>query len=48
MSDRPTRVDKTDARQGKAGVGVRYVLIGGMALVIVIFIVLFVVLRHTS
>ncbi len=48
MSDRPTRVDKTDARQGKAGVGVRYVLIGGMALVIVIFVVLFVVLRHTS
>ena len=48
MSDRPTRVDKTDARQGKAGVGVRYVLIGGMALVIVIFIVLFIVLRHTS
>ena len=48
MSERPTLVDKTDARQGKAGVGVRYVLIGGMALVIVIFVVLFVVLRHTS
>ena len=48
MSDRPTRVDKTEARQGKAGVGVRYVLIGGMTLVIVIFIVLFVVLRQTS
>ena len=48
MSERPTRVDKTEARQGKSGLGVRYVLIGGMALVIVIFIVLFVVLRQTS
>lgn len=45
MSDRPTRVDKTEARQGKTGLGVRYVLIGGMALVIVIFIVLFVALK---
>ena len=48
MSDRPTRVDKTEARQGKTGVGVRYVLIGGMTLVIVIFIVLFIVLRQTG
>ena len=45
MSDRPTRVDKTEARQGKTGVGVRCVLIGGMALVIVIFVILFFALR---
>lgn len=34
MSDRPTRVDKTDARAGRSGVGVRYVLIGGLILVV--------------
>ncbi|WP_237480406.1 hypothetical protein [Lichenibacterium dinghuense] len=38
MSERPTRLDKTDARAGKSGVGVRYVLIGGLVLVIVAFI----------
>ena len=48
MSDRPTKVDKTDARQGKSGVGVRYVLAGGVALVVVIFIILFIYLRQTS
>ncbi len=48
MSERPTRVDPTGAKQGKSGLGVRYVLIGGMALVIVIFIVLAFVLSRTS
>ncbi len=37
MSDSPTRKDKVEARQGKSGVGVRYVLIGGLILVIVAF-----------
>ena len=46
MSDRPTRIDKTDARAGKSGLGVRYVLIGGLALVIVIFIVMALVMTH--
>ncbi|MGI3901280.1 MAG: hypothetical protein ACRYGP_13640 [Janthinobacterium lividum] len=46
MSERPTRIDKTEASGGKSGVGVRYVLIGGLALVIVIFAVLAVVLSH--
>lgn len=48
MSERPVKVEKTDARQGKTGVGVRYVLIGGLALVIVLFVVIFIVLRQTS
>lgn len=46
MSERPTRLDKTEASAGKSGLGVRYVLIGGMALVIVIFIILAVVLSR--
>ena len=46
MSERPTRIDKTDASGGKTGVGVRYVLIGGLALVIVVFAILAVVLSH--
>lgn len=46
MSERPTWIDKTEASGGKSGVGVRYVLIGGLALVIVIFAVLAVVLSH--
>ncbi len=33
---------------GKSGLGVRYVLIGGLALVIVIFIVLALVLSRTG
>jgi hypothetical protein len=46
MSERPTRIDKTEARAGKSGLGVRYVLIGGLALVIVIFVILAIVLSH--
>lgn len=38
MSERPTRIDKTDARAAKSGLGVRYVLIAGMVLIIVAFI----------
>ncbi len=45
MSDRPTKIEKTDARQAKSGLGVRYVLIGGLVLVVVIFVALFFVLR---
>ncbi len=37
MSDQPSKIEKTEARQGKAGVGVRYVLMGGTALIIVAF-----------
>ena len=37
MSDQPSKIEKTEARQGKAGLGVRYVLMGGTALVIVMF-----------
>lgn len=45
MSNQPTRLDKQDARQGRSGVGVRNVLIGGLVLVIVVFIILYFVLR---
>jgi hypothetical protein len=38
MSERPTRLDKTEARAGKTGLGVRYVLIGGLVLVILAFV----------
>lgn len=41
MSQTPVRKDKTDARQGKSGLGVRYVLFAGLALVIVAFILVF-------
>lgn len=41
MSERPTKLETTEARQGKAGVGVRYVLIGGLVLVIVAFLVVY-------
>jgi hypothetical protein len=37
MSEIPIRKDQTDARQGKTGLGVRYVLAGGLILVIVAF-----------
>ncbi len=37
MSETPIVKDKVDARQGKAGLGVRYVLIGGLILVVVAF-----------
>ena len=43
MSERPTRLDKTEASAGKSGLGVRYVLIGGLALVIVAFIIVWLV-----
>ena len=45
MSDRPSKIEKTEARQGKAGVGVRYVLMGGTALVIVAFAIVWLVSR---
>ena len=37
MSEQPTRLDQQDARQGRSGVGVRNVLVGGLVLVIVAF-----------
>lgn len=48
MSERPTRLDKTAASAGKTGVGVRYVLIGGLALVIVLFIVIALVMSRSG
>ncbi|UDL95039.1 MULTISPECIES: hypothetical protein [Lichenihabitans] len=39
MAEDPIRVDKVEARQGKSNVGVRYVLIGGLVLVILAFII---------
>lgn len=48
MSERPTRVDQQDARQGKSGVGVRNVLVGGLVLVIVAFVVLYFILKATT
>lgn len=45
MSDRPTKVEKTEARQAKAGVGVRYVLIGGLALIILAGILIYAFVR---
>lgn len=45
MSEQPTRVEKTDARQGKSGLGVRYVLMGGLALIILAGIVIFYTVR---
>ena len=45
MSNRPTQLDKQDASQGKRGVGVRYVLVGGLVLVIVAFVIVFFVMR---
>ena len=38
MSEPPTRLDETKASAGKSGLGVRYVLIGGLVLVIVAFV----------
>jgi hypothetical protein len=37
MSESPMRKDKVEARQGKSGLGVRYVLAAGLILVIVAF-----------
>ena len=45
MAERPIKVDQTDVRQGKTGVGVRYVLGGGLILVIVIFAIVFLVMK---
>ena len=45
MSNQPSKLEKTDARQGRSGVGVRYVLIGGLALVIVAFIIVYAIGR---
>ena len=48
MSERPTRLDKQDASAGKTGVGVRYVLIGGLVLVVVLFVVIALVMSHSG
>jgi hypothetical protein len=48
MSERPTRVDQQDVRQGKTGVGVRNVLVGGLILVIVAFVAVYFILKATS
>ncbi len=48
MSERPTRLDKQDARQGKTGVGVRNVLVGGLILVVLAFAVIYVVMTYMS
>lgn len=45
MSERPTKIDGTDARQGKTGLGVSKVLTWGLVLVCVAFVVIFFVLR---
>lgn len=37
MSETPIRKTETSARQGKTGLNVRYVLVGGLILVIVAF-----------
>ena len=43
MSETPLRKDKTDARQGKSGLGVRYVLVAGLILVIIAFALVYLV-----
>jgi hypothetical protein len=48
MSEPPTRLNKQEASAGKTGLGVRYVLIGGLSLVIVVFAILAVVLGHSG
>lgn len=48
MSERPTRLDKTEASAGKSGVGVRYVLIGGLVLIVGAFVVLALVLSRSG
>lgn len=40
MDEKPVQLDKVDARQGKANLGVRYVLIGGLILVVLAFIII--------
>ncbi len=41
MTEQPIKLEQTDARQGKTGLGVRYVLMGGLALIILAGIVIF-------
>lgn len=48
MSEGPVRLDKTDARAAKSGLGVRYVLIGGLVLVVVLFVVIALVMSHSG
>ena len=43
MSETPTKLNKTEATQGKTGVGLRYVLIGGLVLVIIAFVIVWLV-----
>lgn len=44
-ADRQTQIDQQDARQGKTGVGVRYMLAGGLILVILAFAIIYLVMR---
>ena len=39
MDEIPIKVDKTDATQGKTGLGVRYVLIAGLILALIAFVI---------
>ena len=48
MSEQPTRLDQQDARQGRSGVGVRNVLVGGLVLIIVAFGVIYAVMSFTT
>jgi hypothetical protein len=43
--DRQIRIDQQDARQGRTGVGLRYVLVGSLVLVILAFIIVGIVVR---
>ena len=43
--DKPIHETTTEARAGSGPADMRYVVIGGLALVIVLFVVIFVVLR---
>ena len=45
MDDRPTKIEQTDARQARTGVGVRYVLIASLVLVVVALLTVFLVVR---
>lgn len=45
MSETPVTKPTTEARQGKTGLNVRYVLIGGLVLVIVAFALIFILDR---
>ena len=41
MDDRPTRIDQTDARQARTGLGVRYVLGFSLALIVIAGILIY-------